>query len=641
MKVVKVIPLTKGLKKESLSYFTARDIDLGSIVSVPVRKKIIDALVVDLEDVSRNKSEVKSSLFRLKKIEKVKGKINLSDAFLRSADKIKDYYASTAAETLSTLIPKVFLECHEKLLPYENQDGTERSNLKQEKLILQSATEERISFYKTFVRESFAKKKSVLICLPTYKDIEYFAPLITKGIEDYVYIFHNEIGKKDFMKRYNKLAKEDHPVLILVSPYYLFLARQDLSAMIIEKESSNSYKMMSRPSIDLRLLAEVLSKDLNLKIIFADTLVRAETLKRRQDQELGEVLPISFRAGIRNQKELISLEKVEGEEKKFKILSPELEEKLNEALRLGERSFLFVLRKGLAPITICNDCKKPFLCDSCEAPMVLYQSESKQRIYICHRCRNKKDAKAVCGTCQSWNLAALGIGTDLVRKEAEKKWPDRTILLLDKDTAKTPSQAQKIIAEFYKTKGAILIGTEMAINYLDQPIENTAVVSFDSLFSIPDFRMGEKIVHLLVNLSGLAEKSFMIQTRNPKDLTLSYFLSGNLAQFFRDEFENREKFNYPPFSVLIKITLRGTKEAVIKSQALIETLLKDYDPMVYRAFIPRVKNLYILNALIKIKKENWSLPEISSNGSLDQTLLYKLKSLSQSFNVQIDPDDLL
>jgi len=118
-------------------------------------------------------------------------------------------------------------------------------------------------------------------------------------------------------------------------------------------------------------------------------------------------------------------------------------------------------------------------------------------------------------------------------------------------------------------------------------------------------------------------------------------MSGNLLQFFREELVNREKFDYPPYTNLIKVTMKGTKPAIMKSQTDLEDLLKEYNPLIYRAFIPRVKTLYILNALLKVKKENWSLPEITANGKLDQNLLNRLKSLPLSYTIQVDPDDLL
>ena len=39
MKIIDVIPIAKGIPQEKLSYFTSKDVSIGALVSVPVRKK--------------------------------------------------------------------------------------------------------------------------------------------------------------------------------------------------------------------------------------------------------------------------------------------------------------------------------------------------------------------------------------------------------------------------------------------------------------------------------------------------------------------------------------------------------------------------------------------------------------------------
>ena len=65
MYVATVIPIKKGFQKEYLSYFSATDIPLGSIVTIPVRLKTIDAIVVNIEDARSMKSDIKLSLIHI------------------------------------------------------------------------------------------------------------------------------------------------------------------------------------------------------------------------------------------------------------------------------------------------------------------------------------------------------------------------------------------------------------------------------------------------------------------------------------------------------------------------------------------------------------------------------------------------
>ncbi len=50
MYITTVIPIKKGTQKEYLSYFSSEDIKKGTIVSVPIRSKTEDAIVVGTEE---------------------------------------------------------------------------------------------------------------------------------------------------------------------------------------------------------------------------------------------------------------------------------------------------------------------------------------------------------------------------------------------------------------------------------------------------------------------------------------------------------------------------------------------------------------------------------------------------------------
>jgi len=202
---------------------------------------------------------------------------------------------------------------------------------------------------------------------------------------------------------------------------------------------------------------------------------------------------------------------------------------------------------------------------------------------------------------------------------------------MDKQSVKTPAAALQIIQDFYKAPGAILIGTEMALFYLNKKIDYSAVVSFDSLFSIPSFSINEKIIHLISALEEFTNKKIIIQSRNPDEPILQAISGGNLSIFYRDELTLRKKLFYPPFSIIIKITRQGSKESVKKDRERLALIFKEYDPSILLGFIPKIKKLYVLNAILKIDRESW----------VDERLLAKLLGLPGIFSIQVDAEDLL
>ena len=82
MKLLSVIPISRGINKETLSYFTGSDITVGSVVKVPLRKKIIPAIVISAEEVSDVKAEIKNADFETRKVEKLKSSSHKIKTFI-------------------------------------------------------------------------------------------------------------------------------------------------------------------------------------------------------------------------------------------------------------------------------------------------------------------------------------------------------------------------------------------------------------------------------------------------------------------------------------------------------------------------------------------------------------------------------
>ncbi len=205
------------------------------------------------------------------------------------------------------------------------------------------------------------------------------------------------------------------------------------------------------------------------------------------------------------------------------------------------------------------------------------------------------------------------------------------MIIMDKDHIKTHKQAIKTRDIFYNTPGAICIGTEMALPYLSGKIENTGIISLDSFFSIPDFRINEKIFHILLSLRVLAEKKMIVQTREENTKIFDHALRGNLIDFYRDEIEDRKQIGYPPFVTYIKITLEGDKVTVKNQMTDIGELLKPYELSVFEAFNPGAKSKFMMHGLISLPRGKW----------VDGELLAKLRALPPQCAIKIDPDTLL
>ena len=657
MKIVTVIPLKKGVWKEKLTYFTAKDIPEGSIVVIPLRNKKVLGLVISLEDVAASKSNIKGMSFNLKKIIEIKEHSIFLKEYLEAAIETSRYFAESKNNGITALLPAPLRENYDTIAKFVSKGAelllrsSAPKNLKPEKLLFQASFPDRISVYKTLIRGSFAEKKSVFIVLPTEYDVQIFEESLSRGIEQFTFTFSGGLSVKKMIKKFQEVTNLAHPVLLIGTAPFLSIPRRDLGTIILEHESGSAYKMIGKPHFDLRFFAELFAVKINAKFILSDTLLRFETIGRQDLDDLLPLHPLQFRTDFEGKIEITNPNKKTDARRSsnerlasvFKIFSEQSIKEIGLALEKKKNVFIFTLRKGLATMTVCRDCNEIVSCETCGAPLVLYLShQEKKRMFVCNRCEQDMGAEKMCANCGSWNLMPLGIGTDTVYKYLKENINEKIkIFKLDKESVKTGKEAEKIIKEFEESPGSILIATEMAFFYLQNKIPLSIIASFDSLWSIPNYKMGEKIIQIMLSIIDNTTEKLIIQTKNERDPAILAIESENLLHFVREELEDRKKLDYPPFKRFIKITFLGDKEQSLKAKNILGEIFRDYNPLIFSGFVTRLKGKYVTNALIKLEPKKWSLPEISTGSSIDEPLLAKLLSLPPSFQVLIDPEDLL
>lgn len=616
MYIIEVLPIAKAIGKEVLSYFSQTEIKIGSLVTIPLRTKKIKGVVISTIPAIEKKSEIKKLEFQIKKVDDIQTSKFLSPEFMEVINKTAHYFATTKGSVLSALIPKELLES--KFL-------TELKNeTKQEKVVIQGDDEDRVSHYKTLIRQEFAKKKSVVIVVPTHEDAMYMNEKLCKGIEEYIYVL-NSSQKKTI----EIMHRSVHPVLAIVTVPYLSIIRNDTGTIIIEKENGKGYRTMSRPFLDLRIVAEFFADATNTRLVIGDIFLRTETLSKHALGEYFETAPFKFRSLTTANQILVDMKAYKSASGAFRILSEQAEVLIKETKEQSQLMFIFATRRGLAPSVVCGDCQTVVTCNRCSAPVVLHSSkQSEKTFFLCHHCGERRSSEEYCKKCESWKLGTVGIGINLVVEKIKDKFPEIRIFVLDSDTAKTDKAARDIVQKFKYTPGSILIGTEMALSYLHEPVHNVLIASMDSLLALPDFRIHEKILYTITRMRSLTSQSIVLQTRSPEEKVFQHALKGNLIDFYREHIEERKQFNYPPFSTLIKITLTGKKDIVVKEMQDLQKLLQPHEIDVFPAFTHTVRGLSVIHGLIRVQR-------------LDKELSSTLAHLPQHIVVKIDPESLL
>jgi primosomal protein N' (replication factor Y) len=134
---------------------------------------------------------------------------------------------------------------------------------------------------------------------------------------------------------------------------------------------------------------------------------------------------------------------------------------------------------------------------------------------------------------------------------------------MDMDTTRGKGAHQKLLGEFARGNGHILLGTQMIAKGLDfERVTLVGVVNADAGLHYPDFRARERTFQLVYQVSGRSGRGIypgrvVIQTWLPEDLAIKSATQRNLKQFYNLELSDRNQLNYPPFARIASLGFLG------------------------------------------------------------------------------------
>ena len=636
MYILDVILISVRSQIGVLSYFKDENVPIGSIIEVPFRSKNVRALVIDGRAVNDAKVEIKNHSFALRKAKGVIAKSFFDKSFIETLKSVSEFYVTDINTVFSTItLSSIF-----KSGVLESAKTEDKIKINQPGYIIQAPDKERGDYYRSSIREAFAKGQSVLFIVPTQNDSLVWFEILRKGIEQYVIRLNGALTEKTQKISYNKISREKHPVLVIGTPVILSVARKDLGFVILEHESSPYYRSINRPYIDGRLVAKIFAEKSGIKILSGDSLLSFETLAKHESGELTEVRPLLYRQHSSINYEILDMreeDKING----FSVLGKSIIDLINSSKeQTNFRVLLFSFRSGLYSSSVCRDCGSVEKCSNCgQTLMVSTEKESKKRIMLCGRCGKREKADRLCSICGSWDLVPLGIGTERIYEEVKNLVTDDTeIVLIDRETAKTKKSLSTLVTNSEKAKKVVVIATEMALDHLQKKFDHVVVVSFDTLFSIPLYDANEHIAHLTIDLQEKATKSLIIQTRNPANEVIRGFSSHNIPNFIREDIDTRKTLGYPPFKTLIKAKWQGSIDLYPHAAKLTE-VFEEYSPYRWHKILPN-KN-HELYMLLKIEPKIWySTSKNKENADIDK-LHRNLQNLGEGWSIEINPSNIL
>ncbi|MHB8177728.1 MAG: replication restart helicase PriA [Vulcanimicrobiaceae bacterium] len=250
------------------------------------------------------------------------------------------------------------------------------------------------------------------------------------------------------------------------------------------------------------------------------------------------------------------------------IFSARLAQALEDRLVRGEKSVLFVNRRGTAGFLLCRSCGDVPTCTRCSVSLAVHRSEG---ILRCHYCDLRAALPSVCPRCGAQTIREFGIGTERVAQEVLHMFPHAHVVRMDSDTTTRIGDHARLLDEFAEA-GDVLVGTQMVAKGLDFPtVTLVGVVAADLGLHVPEFRAAERTFSLITQVCGRSGRvragEAIVQTYSADHPAIAYAAAHDYAGFAAQELEERRMLAYPPATHLIALGAIGRLRAAADEAA--------------------------------------------------------------------------
>lgn len=424
-------------------------------------------------------------------------------------------------------------------------------------------------------------------------------------------IYHSKFNNNERIEIWNKI-KSGELKIILGARSALFLPFKNLGLVVIDEEHDPSFKQQDpAPRYNARDAAVFYASLFNAKVLMGSATPSLESYYNAQKNKYA-LVAVKERFGGTQLPEIkiIDTKTVAASKKGKVMISPQLKAEIERTLKNDKQVILFQNRRGYTPFLICGTCGFIPQCVNCSVTLTLHKYSNKLH---CHYCGNTYPKLVSCPACGSVNWMERNFGTEKIEEELTEDFPDNKIARMDVDAVKGKNAHDTLIKLFEQHRIDILAGTQMVVKGLDfENVSLVGVLDADGLLTFADFRVNERAFQLMEQVSGRAGRKsdrglVLIQASKINHPVLLFVQEHDYEKLYEHEIAMRKQFFYPPFSRLIRITLKHKLKEIVSESAdsLARFLEKDFDHLVGPAapVVNRVRNMYLMEILIKLPKD--------------------------------------
>lgn len=447
------------------------------------------------------------------------------------------------------------------------------------------------------IRELLSLGKSAIVLVPEISLTPQIVRRFKLHFGEKVTVLHSKMSPGE---RYDswRLSREGRYSIVIGPRSAVFAPVKNLGLIVVDEEQEATYKQFDQtPRYHARDVAIMRASSTHAAVVLGSATPSVESYYNSL-QGKYTLLELPERVDNARLPEIEIVDMTVERKKKLEQYRAERKEEFKNdpvAARLGKRSFDFASisdllkshiearltkkegvillqnRRGFAPFVECLDCGYVEMCDNCIVTLTYHLTKRQLR---CHYCGFVKSPPTTCPKCGGLEIRLQGIGTQRVEEELKQNFPHASIVRMDLDTTTRKGSHDTILRKFAEGDYDILLGTQMVAKGLDFPrVTLVGVVSADTQMLLPDFRSAERVFQLLTQVAGRAGRTsalhgeVIIQTSQPQHYSLKHVVTHNFQEFYHEELQYRQELDYPPYSRVVLIELKGERENEVMRHA--------------------------------------------------------------------------
>ena len=423
--------------------------------------------------------------------------------------------------------------------------------------------------YIRLVREALRQGKGAIILVPEIVLTPQMINWFRSRFGNTMAVLHSRLSAGERFDEWRRIRKGIARIVIGARSA-VFAPVEKLGVVIVDEEHEQTYLSDRFPQYDAREIAVSRGKREGAAVVMASATpsIYSYAMARRGDYTLIEMphrvlnrpMPTVHLVDMRQELRM-------GNHGMFSGL---LQQKLEECVANSHQAMLFINRRGYASSVNCRKCGETIKCSRCDVSMTYHSFNQTLR---CHYCGEIRPMPKVCPACQSPYIKPMGIGTQKVEEELNRRFPGAGVIRMDMDTTSGKNAHFELVDRFRAGQAKILLGTQMIAKGLDFPqVTLVGAVMADLTLSFPDYRAAERTYQLLVQVAGRAGRGerpgeVIIQTYQPDHYVIQSAAKQDYRSYFNQEFARRKSDLYPPFTMMARFLCEAKEMTVARETA--------------------------------------------------------------------------